>query len=165
MNISSITSLAGLILVIGLLSACQNSKLNITGIPHPPTEGPQEYIIGWQQGCETGMTAYSNSYLRNQYQVRVNSQMMQNPHYQKGWEIGQTYCSYYISSYLSNKELADKDLRSPNTWMKIKSDGFFSYTGFESFDQSFFNNDGIDVSLIKGKKHSLFEGDGTFFEW
>ncbi len=123
------------ICLVILLNACANQPLNIYGMPKAPKTGPAEYIQGWHAGCETGMTAYSTDYLRSTYRTNVDGYMMQNKYYAKGWELGQSYCSYYVSTYLSNKnEFTDKDLRSGNTWFSMKSDGFFSYKNMDSLD-------------------------------
>lgn len=119
------------IAILLMLTACQNSRLDITGMPHPPTEGPPAYIEGWQAGCETGMGAYGSDYTRIRYGVNVDGHNMEDPNYNKGWELGQSYCSYYVSTYLSNRELSDGDLRQDDQWFKLKSDGFLSYKGID----------------------------------
>lgn len=105
-------------------------------MPHPPKVGPQDYLQGWEDGCRTGIASYGNSYLRTHYQTSVNAEKMKLPHYQKGWEVGQSYCSYYTSSYLSNTELTQNDARSSNTWFSLKGDGFFNYSGLTSLSES-----------------------------
>lgn len=118
-----------------VLTACYNPNLNIATMPKVPTQGSNEYITGWRAGCETGMATYSNSYMRTRYKTNVDGRMMQNRDYNKGWELGQRYCSYYSATYLGNTEMAyvskDKytksDLRADNSWFGLKSDGFFSY--------------------------------------
>lgn len=151
-----------LLITLNLVSACQNPRLNTLGMPKAPTTGPQEYLTGWNEGCQTGMTTYSNSYLRTRYQTSVNGEMMQHPHYQKGWEVGQSYCSYYISTYLNNKEFFNNDLRSKNQWATLKSDGFFNYSGITKFD-GLFQETGEDIPLFSGEHKSLFSADFTFF--
>jgi len=124
-----------------MLTACYNPNLNIATMPKPPTKGPTEYKQGWQDGCETGMVTFGNSYTRLRYKTKVDSRMMSNNAYRKGWEVAQRYCSYYIATYLSNTELSHatnddytkSDLRSSDTWVRETSDGFFSYDGFASF--------------------------------
>ena len=96
-------------------------------MPEAPKEGPPEYIAGWKDGCKTGMTAYSNSYLRTLYGVEVDAEAMQNVHYNKGWRLGNRYCSYYVSRYLTlgyidNPGFKGSDLRSEDTWFSLKSD-------------------------------------------
>lgn len=117
-----------IILILLATSACQSSKLDIYGMPKPPKEGPQEYITGWTDGCKTGMTSYGSYYLKAKYQVNVKPNMMRDFRYNKGWELSQRYCSYYISTYLSNNELTDYKVRSDNTLFSLQSDGFFEYS-------------------------------------
>lgn len=134
------TIVYGIIMV--LCASCHDARLQGFGLPHPPQEGPPEYIAGWRDGCETGMTAYSSDYMRTRYKTAIDTTQVQNAIYRRGWEVGQRYCSYYLSTYLNNKEFFSNDLRSENAWMTLKSDGFFSYKGWETFDW--------DVSLAKG---------------
>jgi hypothetical protein len=123
-----------ILLITITTSACANNALDIYGMPKPPKNGPAEYIEGWKAGCQTGMTAYSSYYLRTRYSTNVNGEMMSHPHYNTGWNLGLRYCQYYVSTYLSNKELGHGDLRADNTWFSVKSDGFFSYKGVEKID-------------------------------
>jgi hypothetical protein len=80
------------------------------------------------------MATYSNAYYRNRYSTNVNGQMMRNPRYNKGWETGQSYCSYYVSTYLGNPEFTKSDLRASDKWFTVAGDGFFNYTGASTFD-------------------------------
>ncbi len=122
------------------ITGCYNPGLNITTMPKPPLQGPPEYIAGWEAGCETGMTSYSNSYYRTRYKAKVDGHMMSDENYNKGWELGQSYCSYYTGTYLastemaylSNDEYTKSDLRASNSWFNLKSDGFFSYNFSEN---------------------------------
>ena len=123
-----------LLFITIVTSACANNKLDVYGMPKAPTQGPEEYITGWKAGCQTGMTAYSSNHLRNRYSTNVDGNMMANPLYSKGWELGLSYCQYYISNYLSNQEFSKGDLRADNTWFSMQSDGFFSYKGLEEVD-------------------------------
>ncbi|MDB2415519.1 hypothetical protein N9W34_07080 [Rickettsiales bacterium] len=129
-----------LALLVIMATGCQNPQLNIATMPKAPEYGPPEYIAGWKAGCQTGMTTYSNSYYRNRYKTNVDGHMMQNPYYNKGWELGQRYCSYYSSTYLANTEMASlsndrytkSDLRADNSWFQLESDGWFSYEGMDT---------------------------------
>ena len=145
------------------VSGCYSApgKLNTFAMPHPPKTGPVEYRTGWTDGCKTGMTTYSNAHLRTQYQTTVNAESMKHTHYQKGWEVGQSYCSYYISSYFSNTEIIKNDVRSDNTWLSVQSDGFFSYEGFDKLDAGF--SEASDLPFLSGNRNSLASQDWTFF--
>lgn len=123
------------LILLLMLTACYNPRLNIATMPKAPVDGPPEYIAGWKAGCETGMATYGNSYLRTKYSANVDGYRMENQNYNKGWELGQRYCSYYSATYLANKEMAyvsgddytKSDLRAENTWFSMQSDGWFSY--------------------------------------
>ena len=124
-----------------LLAACYNPRLDIATMPKPPKHGHPSYIDGWQAGCETGMTAYGNSYMKTRYRTNFDGHRMEDPIYSRGWSLGQRYCSYYSSTYLANTELAylsndsytSSDARGEDTWFSLKSDGWFSYDGFDRF--------------------------------
>jgi hypothetical protein len=145
-----------------LLCSCYStSKFDHFAMPNAPKTGPQNYLQGWNDGCRTGMTSYSNSHLRTQYQTTVNAEKMRLPEYQKGWEVGQSYCSYYISSYLANTELVKNDARTQNNWFTLKSDGFFSYSGFDKLDSGF--HEASDLPFLSGNRNSLVDDNGSFF--
>lgn len=119
-----ISSLACIFLIL-LLAGCNTSRngnfFSFKGMPKPPTEGPPEYIAGWEDGCQTGMTAYSTTMLRTFHTAQVNAPMMSNTNYNKGWRLGNRYCNYYTSRYLSmgyfdDDSFSNSDLRSDNTW-------------------------------------------------
>ncbi len=156
-----------ILFLLNLVCACYSERFSsYPGMPKPPKTGPQEYLVGWQDGCSTGMTSYSSDYLRSQYKTRANGEMMRHPYYQKGWEVGQSYCSYYLSTYLSNHELASNDLRSSPTWYHLKHDknDLFSYTGIAKMDGIFKeeeNNE--DIPLLSFTYEGLIKGDATFF--
>jgi hypothetical protein len=38
--------------------------------------------------------------MRAVYTTQVNPQMMQNPAYKNAWELGNTYCRFYVASWL-----------------------------------------------------------------
>lgn len=123
-----------LLLLVLLLPACATQTVTSYGMPKAPTQGPQEYIEGWKAGCQTGMTAYGSDYLRTRYSANVDGNKMANPEYNKGWELGNSYCQYYVSTYLSNPEFNKQDIRSDNTWFTMHTDGLFSYQGVEKLD-------------------------------
>jgi len=150
-----------IILLLLTTAACTSDKLNTFGMPKDPKVGPDEYKQGWHDGCKTGMNTYGSSYMRTKYKTTINAQMMQNPYYRRGWDIGQRYCSYYISTYLSNHEFFANDLRSKNTWVKLQSDGLFSYTGWTTFkwNDVFTNNVTSGDDLFNMTYDGFFQSD------
>lgn len=123
-----------LLLLVLLIPACATQSLATYGMPKAPKVGPREYVEGWKAGCQTGMTAYSSDYLRSRYSANVDGNRMADPVYNKGWELGLSYCQYYASTYLSNPEFNKSDIRNNNTWVSMESDGFFSYKGIDKVD-------------------------------
>lgn len=151
-----------ILLTLLILSACTSQgSLHTFGMPHAPTTGPAEYRAGWEEGCQTGMATYGGAHLKTNYHTAVNAEAMKNPYYQKGWEVAQAYCSYYISSYLSNTEIVNNDTRSDNNWFSLKGDGFFSYTGFEKLDGGV--EEASDIPFLSGNRQSFANQDWTFF--
>lgn len=145
-----------------ILSACNSQgTLRTFGMPHVPTSGPDEYRLGWEDGCRTGMSTYSGAHLKTNYHAAINAEAMKNQYYRKGWEVAQAYCSYYISSYLSNTEMVNNDTRSENTWFTLKGDGFFSYTGFDKMDGGV--EEASDIPFFSGNRQSFANQDWTFF--
>lgn len=113
------------------MNSCLSSNLDTITMPKPPENGSKEYISGWEDGCKTGISQFSNAYYRMKYNTSTDNNLIQNKEYIVGWKLGNRYCSYYSSTYLSNKEFFQNDLRSKNTWFSLKSDGFFSYKNAE----------------------------------
>lgn len=112
-----------------LLSSCTNTidttDIRFKGYPKPPTEGSEGYIHGWKDGCKTGRVAYSNTLLRSTGSMHVDGvRMGSDPDYNRGWLLGNRYCMYYTSRYLSigyfdDADFEHSDLRTPNQWFNV----------------------------------------------
>lgn len=130
--------LLAIVAILLSVSACGTGRFNHVGMPKPPTEGPPDYIAGWEDGCETGMTTYSHSFMQTRYKANINAQMMAtNQNYNKGWRLGNKYCTYYTSRYMTLGYIDapgfnDSDLRSEDTWFfNGADDGFSLFKGWE----------------------------------
>ena len=71
---------------------------------HPPKsengKSPDPlYVEGWQDGCETGASANSNSFYRYMNDFKQDSVKAQNELYYKGWKDAFNYCGRYIYQY------------------------------------------------------------------
>lgn len=63
-------------------------------------EGPPEYQLGWQDGCDTGFSAEDEGYLyRAMYGFKKRPEMMENETYNKAWNEGFNYCRYMLDSH------------------------------------------------------------------
>lgn len=64
----------------------------------PP--GPPLFQQGWQDGCETGMSASSNLLQKYYHSFKQDSTLARNPTYYTGWKNGWSYCQRYVFQYL-----------------------------------------------------------------
>lgn len=57
-------------------------------------EGPAEYQLGWQDGCDTGLSADSPVFYKFMYGFKKRPEMGANDLYKQGWNEGFTYCRF-----------------------------------------------------------------------
>ena len=57
-------------------------------------EGPAEYQLGWQDGCDTGLSADSAMFYKMMYGFKKRPEMGANDLYKQGWNEGFTYCRF-----------------------------------------------------------------------
>lgn len=57
-------------------------------------EGPAEYQLGWQDGCDTGLSADSPMFYKLMYGFKKRPEMGANDLYKQGWNEGFTYCRF-----------------------------------------------------------------------
>ncbi len=60
--------------------------------------GPPEYQLGWEDGCDTGMSAEGNWYYKMTYGFKKRPEMAANEQYKQGWNEGFTYCRFSLDS-------------------------------------------------------------------
>ncbi len=62
-------------------------------------EGPPEYTAGWEDGCDTGLSAQDSGYMyRAVYGYKRRPEMMDNEQYKNGWTEGFSYCRFTAAS-------------------------------------------------------------------
>jgi hypothetical protein len=89
-NILSLTRNAGISLLLLLaVSGCRPSMLYWTA-----PEGPAEYQLGWQDGCDTGISAEGGYLKQALYGFKKRPEMGENDQYKQGWNEGFTYCRF-----------------------------------------------------------------------
>lgn len=57
-------------------------------------EGPREYQLGWQDGCDTGLSADDAYFYKAMYGFKKRPEMGANDLYKQGWNEGFTYCRF-----------------------------------------------------------------------
>ncbi len=71
------------------LSACRPASLYWV-----EPEGPAEYQLGWQDGCDTGYSANSSLWFKALYGYKKRPELGANDLYKQGWNEGFTYCRF-----------------------------------------------------------------------
>ncbi len=61
-------------------------------------EGPAEYKLGWEDGCDTGISADSPVFYKAIYGYKKRPEMGANPLYTQGWNDGFTYCRFHMGA-------------------------------------------------------------------
>jgi hypothetical protein len=61
-------------------------------------EGPAEYQLGWEDGCDSGLSAGSPLFYKLMYGFKKRPEMGANDLYKQGWNEGFTYCRFTIDT-------------------------------------------------------------------
>ncbi len=59
-------------------------------------EGPAEYQLGWQDGCDSGLSAFSGLFYKMMYGYKKRPELGANDLYKQGWNEGFTYCRFTL---------------------------------------------------------------------
>lgn len=90
-------------------AGCRPFNLNFVDVPGPP-----EYQLGWEDGCDTGMSAEGSWDYKVMYGFKKRPEMAANDQYKQGWNEGFTYCRFSLASS-----------KAPGKWEDIGlGDGF-----------------------------------------
>ena len=66
-------------------------------------DGPPEFRLGWEDGCDTGLSAQDSGYLyRALYGYKRRIEMEDNDLYKNGWNEGFSYCRFSAASLLDD---------------------------------------------------------------
>ncbi len=65
-------------------------------------EGPPEYKLGWEDGCDSGLSAQGTYMYRAIYGFKKRAEMMDNDLYKQGWNEGFTYCRFAMAADQTN---------------------------------------------------------------
>ncbi len=62
--------------------------------------GPPEYKLGWEDGCDSGLSAEGGMDYKLIYGFKKRPEMASNDQYKNGWNEGFSYCRF---SYAASK--------------------------------------------------------------
>lgn len=65
--------------------------------------GPTEYQLGWQDGCDTGLSAQGGIFYQALYGFKKRPEMGNNELYKQAWNEGFTYCRFSYSAMQEGK--------------------------------------------------------------
>ena len=67
-------------------------------------QGPPEYQLGWQDGCDTGISADAGYVAKMMYGFNKRPELGSSEEYKQGWNEGFTYCRF-VSSKQSDSQM------------------------------------------------------------
>ncbi|MCI5050109.1 MAG: hypothetical protein MRY32_07260 [Rickettsiales bacterium] len=79
------------------VSACRPASLYFVN----PT-GPKEYRLGWEDGCDTGLSAQGGPLYKMMFGFKKRPEMGSNELYKQAWNEGFTYCRFTAGSTPTN---------------------------------------------------------------
>ncbi|MAR56331.1 MAG: hypothetical protein CMM93_04030 [Rickettsiales bacterium] len=56
--------------------------------------GPPEYRLGWEDGCDTGLSAQGSPIMKMTFGFKKRPEMGSNELYKQAWNEGFTYCRF-----------------------------------------------------------------------
>ena len=60
--------------------------------------GPPDYQLGWQDGCDSGISAEGDIFYKMTYGFKKRPEMAANDQYKQGWNEGFTYCRFAFAA-------------------------------------------------------------------
>jgi len=92
------------IAMLVLLSAAGCRPLTLMSVE---PSGPPEYQLGWQDGCDSGLSAEGDWTYKVLYGFKKRPEMAANDQYKQGWNEGFTYCRFALDSYKDKSSFED----------------------------------------------------------
>ena len=78
------------IIAIGLMIA----KYRPASIYFVEPQGPAEYKLGWEDGCDSGLSSISPAIYKMAFGFRKRPEFYNNQLYQTAWNEGFSYCRF-----------------------------------------------------------------------
>lgn len=84
-----------IIVVFLVIASCAPVPAGLTKSP----PGPPDFVNGYNDGCESGLAAFGNSYYKMFYKFKKRFNPVYDELYQNGWEKGYQYCRQYAMKW------------------------------------------------------------------
>lgn len=85
-----------MMIFLGLLAALGGCRPLTLQTINPA--GPPEYKLGWEDGCDSGLSAEGSWEYKLMYGFKKRPEMAANDQYKQGWNEGFTYCRFALAS-------------------------------------------------------------------
>jgi hypothetical protein len=87
-------------IVMVLVSGCSRKWLLAPEMFRPPDDAPEAYKLGWDHGCESGLSAYGNNLYKTFYSFQQDVSLMKDVMYSKAWLDSFNYCRARVNEML-----------------------------------------------------------------
>ncbi len=67
--------------------------------------GPPEFQMGYQDGCESALSAYGNTLMKTSYSLRKRPEYQYNNMYNQVWRDAWNYCYMWYFAYNYRKDI------------------------------------------------------------
>jgi hypothetical protein len=74
--------------------------------------GPPEYQLGWEDGCDSGLSAEGGVEYKLMYGFKKRPEMAASDQYKQGWNEGFTYCRFSVAASKTKSDWEDIGLGS-----------------------------------------------------
>lgn len=69
--------------------------------------GPPEYQLGWEDGCDSGLSAEGGWSYKMMYGFKKRVELAASDQYKQGWNEGFSYCRFSLASSESVLDFSD----------------------------------------------------------
>lgn len=90
------------LLSAALLPGCRPLWLNTVS-----PSGPVEYQLGWEDGCDSGISAEGGWEYKLMYSFKKRPEMAANDQYKTGWNEGFSYCRFSFAASKGGEGASD----------------------------------------------------------
>ena len=90
-----------------LLMSCRPLFLNTVD-----PSGPPEYQLGWEDGCDSGLSAEGGWTYKMMYGFKKRVELASSDQYKQGWNEGFSYCRFSLASSNESHNFSDIGLGS-----------------------------------------------------
>lgn len=69
--------------------------------------GPPEYRLGWEDGCDSGLSAQGGWQYKMMYGFKKRAELAASDQYKQGWNEGFTYCRFSLAASETGGSFSD----------------------------------------------------------